>query len=267
MEIGGIRRGDIRPRKCFSCNQPDHMPYQCPTVRRYRCIGRGHLTRECIEPLCSSLKADVGYRRNRDWSLPKYIELGVFLRVDRKPAYSFWDLGVTAATETINDMMGEKGYRNESRDTDKPYSPSTSRPTPPTFPNPSTSSAAPNRVPPNETTNSVNMSSTTATQGVKVLHSIGRPVRLGPDAVCIWFGIGPYIWGPFSLQTDPSDTRSWITSGPVNGAEPVFPETATILCSQLQKKVNSLFNSFTSGCLSFQCNFVLLIEWIALQTV
>jgi len=64
---------------------------------------------------------------------------------------------------------------------------------------------------------------------VKALfHSIGRPVRL---AVCVWFGISAWIWGPFPLQTNPLDARSRITLEPINGAEPVFPEMATILCS------------------------------------
>jgi len=54
---------------------------------------------------------------------------------------------------------------------------------------------------------------------LKVLfHSIGRPVRLGPDAVCVWFGVWPWIPGPFSLQADPSDGRSQITLEPINGA-------------------------------------------------
>jgi len=81
---------------------------------------------------------------------------------------------------------------------------------------------------------------------------VWRPVHLGPD-------VGR-IRGLFSLQTDPSDTRSWTTLEPINGAEPVFPETATILCSILPKEGNSIFNSFTTGCLSVQCSDSLLVE-------
>jgi len=42
--------------------------------------------------------------------------------------------------------------------------------------------------------------------------------------------IGPWIRGSFSLHTDPSDARSWFSSEPINGAEPLFPETTTVVC-------------------------------------
>ena len=41
---------------------------------------------------------------------------------------------------------------------------------------------------------------------------------------------------PLSLQMDPSDTQSRITLEPVNGAEPVFPETPTIFSHNLKRK-------------------------------
>jgi len=43
--------------------------------------------------------------------------------------------------------------------------------------------------------------------------------------------------------------RFWITLKPTNGAEPVFPETATIFCSQSQRKINPLLK----GALSELC--------------
>ena len=59
-------------------------------------------------------------------------------------------------------------------------------------------------------------------------RSKGRPVRLGPDAVCVWFGVRFGSKNPFSFQTDPSNARSETNLEPINGAKPVFPETAIV---------------------------------------
>jgi len=93
-------------------------------------------------------------------------------------------------------------------------------------------------------------------KGAFSLHWVKGLPRTGLGLRLIW------IWtlDPFSLQINPS--RSRITLEPINGLEPVYPETATTSCSWLQKQVNSLFNSFITDCLSFQCNFMLLVEWI-----
>ena len=31
-EIAEVKRRDYESRKCFSCNQPDHVASQCPTI-------------------------------------------------------------------------------------------------------------------------------------------------------------------------------------------------------------------------------------------
>ena len=53
-------------------------------------------------------------------------------------------------------------------------------------------------------------------------------VRLRPCLIWRW----TWTQGPFSLQTDLSDARYQITLEPINGAEPLFPETATIQFSR-----------------------------------
>jgi len=54
---------------------------------------------------------------------------------------------------------------------------------------------------------------------------------IGQDAVCIRFGVGPWIRGPLSIPNSSSEAQSRITLETINGVEPVFPETAIILCS------------------------------------
>jgi len=49
-----------------------------------------------------------------------------------------------------------------------------------------------------------------------------RPVRRGLDAVRVWSGVRPCISGPLS------DAGYQFILKPINGAEPLFPETATI---------------------------------------
>jgi len=63
-------------------------------------------------------------------------------------------------------------------------------------------------------------------------NGVQRPpaIRLRLDAVCIWFGCGPRIWGPLLIQTESFDARSRITSEPINGAEPVFLKMASNFC-------------------------------------
>jgi len=53
-------------------------------------------------------------------------------------------------------------------------------------------------------------------------HSIGRPVRLGPGAVCYFVSHLASDLGsndPFSLRTDPLDPLSRVTLKPLNGAD------------------------------------------------
>jgi len=40
---------DYESRKCFSCNQPDHVASQCSTIQCYKCRGSRHLARDCGE--------------------------------------------------------------------------------------------------------------------------------------------------------------------------------------------------------------------------
>jgi len=98
-----------------------------------------------------------------------------------------------------------------------------------------------------------------------LFHSIGRSVRLDRTQFrLIWRRtLGPRTsFHSKQIRRTPNPRLLWSQS--MVRAEPVFPEMATISGSWLQKKVNSLFNSFTTGCLSFQCNFVLLVERILL---
>jgi len=61
-----------------------------------------------------------------------------------------------------------------------------------------------------------------------LFYSTGRPVRLGRTQYASDLASDLGSEGPFSLQTVPSDMRNWITLEPINSAEPVFPETATV---------------------------------------
>jgi len=68
-EIAEVKRMDYESRKCFSCNQPDHVASQCPTIQCYKCRGRGHLARDCGEH--SLPRGYEGYPRGRDSSLSR----------------------------------------------------------------------------------------------------------------------------------------------------------------------------------------------------
>ena len=61
-----------------------------------------------------------------------------------------------------------------------------------------------------------------------VFYPIGHPLRLGLDAVCVWFGIGPWIQSPFSLQTYPSHARLRITFEPIKGPNLCFRKRQSI---------------------------------------
>jgi len=63
-EIVEVKRRNYESRKCFSCNHPDHVASQCPTIQCYKCRGRGPLARDCNE---HSLPREYeGYSRGRD---------------------------------------------------------------------------------------------------------------------------------------------------------------------------------------------------------
>ena len=70
------------------------------------------------------------------------------------------------------------------------------------------------------------------------MHPIGafivtlRPVRLGPEAR--WIRASEVL---LYFQTDPSDAWSRITCEPINGAEDVFPEAATIFDHYFKRKL------------------------------
>ena len=65
------------------------------------------------------------------------------------------------------------------------------------------------------------------TPNQKNLRCLFTPPRTGPSLRLIWH----LTLDPRPLLTDPSNARSRITLEPINGAEHVFPETTTILCS------------------------------------
>jgi len=67
-------------------------------------------------------------------------------------------------------------------------------------------------------------------------HSIRRLDR--PDRTQVAFDLtsDPGSEDPFSLQTNPSDAPSWFTLEPINGAEAVPPETATIFAHNFKRK-------------------------------
>jgi len=66
-EIAEFKRRDYESRKCCSCNQPDHVSSQCPTIQCYKCRGRGHLARDRNE---HSLPREYdGYSRGHNSSL------------------------------------------------------------------------------------------------------------------------------------------------------------------------------------------------------
>jgi len=68
---------------------------------------------------------------------------------------------------------------------------------------------------------------------------------------------------PFHSQTDSSEARSQITSEPINGAEPVFLETTTILCSLLQKKVKVQFCHYRLPLYPVQLRAVSQVNFVA----
>jgi len=87
----------------------------------------------------------------------------------------------------------------------------------------------------------------------------GRPVRLGPDAGLVWHRTYPRA---LLTPNRSSDARSRITLEPIKGPNGCFRKQQPFFAHNLKKNSISLFNSFTTGCLSVQCDFVLLVEWI-----
>ena len=65
-------------------------------------------------------------------------------------------------------------------------------------------------------------------------HSIGHPVRQFASDLAF----GPWIQGPFSLQTDLPDARSLITSESINGAEPVTVVVSAVSWVNIVAKLN-----------------------------
>jgi len=62
------------------------------------------------------------------------------------------------------------------------------------------------------------------TKGVFTLHRVSGPPRTGHSLRLIWRRT---LEDPFSLH----QARDPVYFGPINGAEAVFPEMATIFCS------------------------------------